>query len=461
MISGGPRAFSFLKPGRLRQDCRGARLWRRAVVNSFKVGAYLVVCAAGFASLSYHSPADAAAQVQLALQEFREPGAVVATRQESFWLSQRPALTVTGLVGLGVLLFGGDLVQWRQRTSAARRNIALGLSLLAVGSASGCVKPFEPIKLEVIKPNETAFLLPLLGDPKQQAAINSEEYLRANLVQMQQVRLPQQWVQHGYEWIGYNGAWRDAAVLIRVDRAPVTRVWTADARTGTSTKDEAIWVMTSDQVEFSTGWTCTAYIPNHEEAVKFLYYYPNGTLADVMDREVRAKLQSAFGLAVTDRPMEELRTKATPVIQDVVRDVSEFFQERGIVITNLGIEGGFVYRDPSIMKTMVEVFNAEQQKAKEQALLAAQEISNKRLLSERQAEADGIKLVADAKQYEAEQAQENLELYVKLKQLEIEKERAAKWDGRYPVYYFGTGGASTPDLLLTMPAPALSATADK
>ena len=85
--------------------------------------------------------------------------------------------------------------------------------------------------------------------------------------------------------------------------------------------------------------------------------------------------------------------------------------------------------------------------------MSAQEISNKRLLSERQAEADGIKLVADAKQYEAEQAKENLEFYVKLKQLEIEKERAAKWDGKYPVYYFGGGQGSAPDLLMTMPLP--------
>jgi len=214
--------------------------------------------------------------------------------------------------------------------------------------------------------------------------------------------------------------------------------------------------MTSDQVEFSTGWTCTAYIPNHEAAVKFLYYYPNGTLPDVMDREVRAKLQATFGLAVTDRPMDELRTKATPVIHEVVEETTQFFAERGVVITNLGIEGGFIYRDPSIMKTMVEVFNSEQQQNKEQALLEAQEISNKRLLAERQAEADGIKLVADAKQYEAQVAKDNLEFYVRLKQLEIEKERAAKWDGRYPVYYMPSG-ATAPDLMIQMPLPKLTA----
>ncbi len=425
----------------------------------FKTAAVLSVAVVAYGSLAYFAPHDALRQTQLAIEEFRHPEAVVATRQAAFWLSARAWFVGAGVAMFALLIFAEDLQRLWVRTVRPRQLVQRSgwIMLLGLPFLSGCVRPFEPVTLEVIKPNETAFLLPLLGDPRQQAAINSEEYLRSNLVQMQQVRIPQQWVPKGYEWAGANGAWRNAAVLIRVDRAPVTRVWTADAKTGTSTKDEAIWVMTSDQVEFSTGWTCTAYIPNHEQAVKFLYYYPNGTLAEAMDREVRAKLQSTFGLAVTDRPMDELRKQATPVIQQVVEEVTEFFGERGIVITNLGIEGGFIYRDPSIMKTMVEVFNAEQQRSKEQALLAAQEISNKRLLSERQAEADGIKLVADAKQYEAEQAKENLELYVKLKQLEIDKERAAKWDGKYPVYFFGGGQGTAPDLLMTMPLPTTAA----
>ncbi|HUQ69191.1 MAG TPA: hypothetical protein VM165_06700 [Planctomycetaceae bacterium] len=414
------------------------------------------LCLAGVWVLQFQSTADAARSVELALHEFREPADVVAAREEWWWLAMRPAFVIVGLLAAAGWLFRDDWHDLRSAWFSRRQRPLVWLMAAALPlSLTGCVKPFEPIVLEVIKPNETAFLLPLLGDPKNQAAINSEEYLRANLVQMQQVRIPQQWVQKGYQYVAYNGAWRDAAVLIRVDRSPVTRVWTADKNTGTSNRDEAIWVMTSDQVEFSTGWTCTAFIPDHDSAVKFLYYYPNGTIADVMDREVRARLQAAFGIAVTDRPMQELRTGATPVIQGVMKDVTAFFAERGVVITNLGIEGGFIYRDPSIMKTLVEVFNAEQQKNKEQALLDAQTITNKRVLAERQSEADGIKLVSDAKQYEAEQAKENLELYVKLKQLEIEKERAAKWDGRYPVYYMASG-SSSPDLMLQMQMPKLA-----
>ena len=138
---------------------------------------------------------------------------------------------------------------------------------------------------------------------------------------------------------GWNGEWRDAAKLIKVDKSPVTREWTADPNTGTSNRNEAIWVMTSDQVEFSTGWTCTARIAARDDAVKFLHNYPSGSLQSVMDTEVRAKLQAEFGLEVTDLPMDELRKNATPHLKRVVEALTTFFSERGITITNLGITG--------------------------------------------------------------------------------------------------------------------------
>lgn len=208
--------------------------------------------------------------------------------------------------------------------------------------------------------------------------------------------------------------------LVRVDKSPVTREWTADANSGTSARNEAIWVMTSDQVEFSTGWTCTARIASRDDAVRFLYNYPNGSLEKVMDSEVRAKLQAEFGLAVTDLPMTELRLKATPHIVKVVNNVTEFFAARGITITNLGITGGFVYKDPTIIATMVKVFNAEQEKSIAMAATAAQTEKNKTIqleadakakanLTIQQADADGIKLIADAKNYEIEKAKENQE----------------------------------------------------
>jgi hypothetical protein len=316
--------------------------------------------------------------------------------------------------------------------------------LLLVFALPGCIRPFEPIKLETINTNEEAFLIPLVGDGKTQTSTQTEEYLTQNLVYSKQVKMPQQWVQKGYEWLGVpNGNWRDAAILVKVDKSPVTREWTADPNSGTSNRNEAIWVMTSDQVEFSTGWTCTARIASREDAVRFLHNYPNGTLTKVMDQEVRARIQTAFGLEVTDQPMQKLRLEATPHLTKVVDDVTSFFHDRGVTITNLGISGGFIYKDVKVSDKLVELFNAEQDRAVAEAKAAA-------LLTQKKAEAEGIKQVADAKAYEIEKAHENMEMYVALKRLELEKEKVLRWNGSFPTYFMGQNGL---DMLLTVPQP--------
>ncbi len=344
---------------------------------------------------------------------------------------------------LGICLFAKEIKVVYQKVAKVA---LIGLVLVS----AGCYRPFEPIKLEAIQTNEEAFLLPFTDSVEKQKSSNNEEFLRKNLVYSQQVQIPQQWVPKGYETWGPNGEWRDGAILVRVDKSPVTREWTADPNSGTSTKNEAIWVMTSDQVEFSTGWTCTARISSRDDAVKFLHNYPNGTLSKVMDEEIRAKIQAEFGIEVTDLPMTELRLKATPHVSKVVDNVKKFFSERGITITNLGITGGFVYKDPSIIKTLVEVFNAEQKKSIAMALAAAQAETNKQiqleadskakaLLTAAQGEADGIKLVADAKVYEIEKAKQDATTYILLKKIELEKAKMEKWDGKFPTTFMGNG----------------------
>lgn len=326
-------------------------------------------------------------------------------------------------------------------------------------SMIGCM--YEPQKLTVIETNEEAILIPFTDNTDKQTMTNSEEYLRKNLVSVKQVRMPQRWLKTNYMPGWFGGHWIDAAMLIKVDKSPVTREWTADPNSGTSNKNEAIWVMTADQVEFSTGWTCTARIHGQDNAIKFLHNYPNGTLEKVLDTEVRARIQTGFGLEVTDLPMEKLRKDATPHIKTVVEDVKEFFATRGIEITNLGISGGFIYKNNSIMDTLVEVFNAEQQKAIAIAETNAQEERNKKiqfeaqakakaLLTEKQAEAEGIKAVADAKLYEIEKAKEDMLNYVKLKTIENIKLQLEKWDGKFPMYYMNSGD-KTPQMLLQIP----------
>jgi regulator of protease activity HflC (stomatin/prohibitin superfamily) len=200
--------------------------------------------------------------------------------------------------------------------------------------------------------------------------------------------------------------------------------------------------------------------------VKFLHNYPNGSLEKVMDSEVRSKLQAVFGLEVTDLPMDELRKNATPHINKTTKAVSDFFKERGLMITNLGITGGFVYKDKSIIDTMVKVFNAEQEKSVAIAGTNAQVERNKTVILEAQgkadailktkkAEADGIKLIAEAKAYELERAAKDRDFYLTLKQIDLEMNRLKSWDGKLPQSYF-TGGGTGPMPTLLVPSPMLN-----
>jgi len=72
------------------------------------------------------------------------------------------------------------------------------------------------------------------------------------------------------------------------------------------------------------------------------------------------------------------------------------------------------------------------------------------LLTEKKAEADGIKMVADAKSYEIEKAKANLSTYLELKRLELEGQKVKAWDGKFPHYFMGAG--NNPNMLLTIPA---------
>jgi hypothetical protein len=433
------------------------------VDNWYKFAMVAVIITAYAMATQWYLQENQAAKTEAAMLQLNGKTAVAAQQQQTreHYIENNGVMLGWGVVTVFCgLLFLGDVRNMFKKLATLTTAFLL---CCTTGCGGGCSrKPFEPVKMEIIQSHEAAFLLPLTGDAKKQESSSNEEYLKQNLVYQAQVQIPQQWIPKGYETWEYNGEWRDAASLVKVDTSPVTREWTADPHTGTSNKNEAIWVMTSDQVEFSTGWTITARVKSRDEAVKFLHNYPNGSLTQVLDTEVRAKLQAVFGLEVTDLPMDELRKNATPHIVKTTKTVTEFFDSRGVAITNLGITGGFIYKDKSIIDTMVKVFNAEQEKSIAVANTNAQEEKNKAVILKAQGEADailktrtaeatGIKLVADAKIYEIEKAKADLVTYLSLKNIELQKELLSRWDGKLPASFIGGGDVKTPQMLLQLP----------
>ena len=346
------------------------------------------------------------------------------------------------------------------------------------------MKPYQEAILVEIETNEVPFVINLeeVTSEESQDSLSVEEtkeFLTKNLVQSRRVEIGQRW--HSTGRMSNSGKWIPNQRVIVVDTSPETREWSPVATRGTSNKDEGIWAESSDSVGFSTGISVTARIEDQKDAVTFLSNYPPsdsrdvlkaGTqdvlftvdvtaLTNIMDREIRTKIQEVFADESAKYTMDELRSKKLEIMETVRSEVTPYFETRGITITSIGQFGGFTYENPEIQKAIDKVFEAQQDeevaiaeaKAAEQRKVALQlkgEGEAAAILAAKQGEAEGIKVVADAKAYELEKLTENPEAYLALKKLEVTMEGLKKWDGKYPQYMMGTG--DSPNLLMQIPS---------
>jgi len=344
-------------------------------------------------------------------------------------------------------------------------------SLCLISLTSGCVKPYDTPEYQEIDTSETGFLIPLEGDRASQAKFQSEDYLKQRKVAAKRVQITHRWSQEGR--LPNSGRWIPTVRLIKVNRSPVTREWattqTSTAGGASQRADKAIWIESGDSVGFSMGFTCTAFIPE-DEASRFLYWYPSGSLADVMDKEVRGRIQQAAAEVAAKYPLDGLRSRKQEIADAVKTDVTNFFAARGVVITTVGMFGGMTYENPQIQKSIDDTFVAQQLKVVSEAKFQAQQKENDRLVLEangiaekarREAqgmadarktaaagEAEAIRVINQA----ALAAQQNPLLF-QLKALEVEKNRIEKWDGRYPQMWWGSSasGGLSPNILFQIP----------
>lgn len=291
-----------------------------------------------------------------------------------------------------------------------KKALLLGLiSVASMTSLTGCVKPYNKPQFETIQANQTAFLIPLVGDSSNQGVFESEALLAETKVATKEVQIPKRWVQTGR--MNWKGEWRPSARLITVDRSPVTREWTNEANgNGTSANNEAVTAKTKDGIKVILNINSTASI-EEENATKYLYYYNTRPLENAMDTEIKTMVHSRLIEEVGKVNLSDL--KADEVMNAVEKEVKEYFLDRGITITALGFASDPIYPD-DIQKSMNEKFKAE--KAQE-----AQAITNKTAEDKAKSQALQAKL-----------QQETLQSQLKLKELEIQQTLANKWDGSMP-----------------------------
>src|SRR3989344_711382 len=212
-----------------------------------------------------------------------------------------------------------------------------------------------------------------------QTKIDSKAALEQKKVAAKRIQVTKRFHQTGR--FGWQGEWIDNVLVILVDRMTVNRLWTADPNTGSGQANQALWLESKDSVGFSVPFNCSAYIPE-ASASTFLYYYPNGTLSQTLDDEGRNKVYEVATEVCSKDNMDTLRSKKDIINASVSNVVVDYFSERGIQITTVGIAGEFTYDNPEVQKSIDAVFIAQQEKNTQSAKLSAMKDKKERMKKE-------------------------------------------------------------------------------
>ena len=307
------------------------------------------------------------------------------------------------------------------------------LSLCLLPFLTSC-KPYQKPVYKEIKNNETAFVIPLEGDVAGQAKFDSKDFLEKHKVGTKRIEIPTRWDQQGRAT--GDGKYIPTVTVIVVDRSPVTRNWES-AQKG---KDTAIWVESADSVGFSMGFNCTSFI-KEEDTSTFLYWYSSGSLSNVMDSEIRGRVQQVAAEESAKYPLDELRNRKNEIATSVRSNIVPFFAERGITITTVGMFGGMTYENPKIQDSIDNVFVAQQEKNVALAKFDAQKKENERIIlaSEGLAKQRQVESEAEAKAITAltKAVAEGGSNYLQLKSLEVQLKQTEKWNGQLPTVTSG------------------------
>lgn len=291
-----------------------------------------------------------------------------------------------------------------------RSLMVAGLIVVSIPTMTGCniLKPYNTPEFVTIEANQTAFLIPLIGDTSEQGVFESEELLAKTKIATKEIQIPKRWVQTGKA--SYRGEWKPSAKLITVDRSPITREWTADISDGTNASNQGVTAKTKDGIKITLNVNATAQI-EEKMATKYLYFYNTNALSNVMDTEIKTMAHSRLIEEVAKYNLNDLDVEN--IVKTVREEVQQYFLERGITVTALGLASDPIYPE-DIQKAMNSKVKAQQNQE-------AQAIMNKTAEDKAKSEAEQARL-----------QQSTLQSQINLKELEIKQTIASKWDGKMP-----------------------------
>jgi hypothetical protein len=280
----------------------------------------------------------------------------------------------------------------------------------------GC-RPYGADDVYNIEPSQTAFLVPLEGQTSSQGKFHSEEFLAKSLVPVKRVYVSQTWRKTGYLWI--SGEYIPSSRVIIVERKPGTREWTAsEDNPGTAESDQALRAASKEGIALLARMNCSAQI-DEADAPKFLFRYNNKPLHDVMDTDLRARVEANFVEICSEKTLDDILEHKGAIMSKVRNDVLPYFKDRGINITVLGLKGEFSFPDPTIAEAINKRFTEAKNKQ-------TQLETNARLISKATADATAAKVMQSA------QGEKYLKYQIELEKLKLQNVIWAKWDGSWP-----------------------------
>jgi hypothetical protein len=302
---------------------------------------------------------------------------------------------------------------WGRPLATFIRTGALPLAALML---TGCFGPAKVLPLEMVGPNETAFVIPLEGDTVAQEKFESVEFLNKHKVVTKRIEIPVRERSIGRMWTDYE--WIPTVRVVKVDRSLVTREWSPDVKNSTALSVESV-----DSIGFHVGVNLTAFIVE-EDAAKYLYFHNVKPLAEVVDQNVRGFLQDKLASSFGVLKLEECKARKSDIFNQAEKATIEHFKNYGITISNIGNAGGLYYDDRRIQAAINDTANAEMsiQVAMKEKL--AQDERNKQLVATAIAQADAAREFAKAK--EAQEAKIHLDIE------RMNAEARLKWNGALP-----------------------------
>jgi regulator of protease activity HflC (stomatin/prohibitin superfamily) len=292
-----------------------------------------------------------------------------------------------------------------------KKKIIAGFLLAVLALTMTACKGYDTPEFKTLTPSQTGFLVPLTGKTSDQKTFDSEAFLESAKVASKRIQIPHIWV----ETSSMGGEYMPTMNLITVERKPESREWTEKEATGTSSKNEGITAESKESIGFMARMNCSAQI-DEPDASKFLYRYNSKPLAEVMDQEIRTRVESKFVEECGKRELDKVLSEKELIMKAVRDDSEKFFKERGITITVIGMKGELTYLNPEIQAAIDNKFKTAQ-------AVISQANENQRVISK--AEADSKAIAAQASTLA--QSIRLRELDVQMKQAEAAVAAGTNW----------------------------------